>query len=289
MSVSVVIPCYNYGRFLGQALRSVLDQTLAPLDIVVVDDGSTDDSRQIAASFGARVRVLAQANQGVSAARNTGIAATNGEYVAFLDADDFWHPHKLAAQIARLAPSGAALVHCATIEVDGDGRECALVTAGKRGRPLRELALRRDPVILGGGSGAVVRRAALEKVGGFDVALSTSADWDMWRRLLTHFDIEFCPEPLVYYRLHGHGMHRNVRVFEHDMRLAFAKMFADPYCRDLQRIRRRCEANLEFTLTGAYGHERELVAAMRCAFAGVRQDPRPFLRKLAQLAMRARR
>src|SRR5438045_4325502 len=93
--VSVVIPNYNYARYVGDAVDSVLGQTYADLEVIVVDDGSTDASRDVLLSYGDSVKTISQQNQGVSAARNNGVAASRGEFVAFLDADDLWLPEKV--------------------------------------------------------------------------------------------------------------------------------------------------------------------------------------------------
>src|SRR6478735_6137584 len=99
--VSVIIPTYNYGRFLRHALRSALDQTVTPLEIIVVDDGSTDETPDVVASFGEKVRYIRQENSGVCVARNRGVADSTGKLIAFLDADDIWEPEKLAKQRER--------------------------------------------------------------------------------------------------------------------------------------------------------------------------------------------
>ncbi|MEW4527080.1 glycosyltransferase family 2 protein [Maioricimonas sp. JC845] len=109
-TVSVVIPCYNGEAFIGEAIRSVLDQTHAPLEVIVIDDGSTDRSATRAAEFGTPVRVISQENQGESVARNRGIDEAHGEWVAFLDADDLWEPQKLEIQL-QVATSRTD-VHC---------------------------------------------------------------------------------------------------------------------------------------------------------------------------------
>src|SRR5689334_14706815 len=99
INVSVVIPSFNYGRFIGEAIQSVLNQTIPVEEIIVVDDDSTDDTAIIISSFGKCVRYIKQMNAGVCAARNRGVAESSGEYIAFLDADDTWEPTKLEKQI----------------------------------------------------------------------------------------------------------------------------------------------------------------------------------------------
>jgi glycosyltransferase involved in cell wall biosynthesis len=113
LDVSVVIPCFNAGSYLAETLRSVLGQTFMPREILVVDDGSTDDSAQIASSFGGPVRVLQQKNQGESVARNVGIDAASGKWVAFLDADDIWEPTKLEEfdEVVRTSSDDLVCVH----------------------------------------------------------------------------------------------------------------------------------------------------------------------------------
>src|SRR5262245_20179101 len=111
-SVSVVIPCYNAGRFLKETLESILAQTRPALEVIVVDDGSTDDSAAVAGAFGPPVRVLRQSNQGESVARNRGLDEARGDWVAFLDADDVWAPDKLERQLAAVEGSpGVACCH----------------------------------------------------------------------------------------------------------------------------------------------------------------------------------
>ena len=116
MTVSVVIPCYNREGILGRAIRSALAQTVPPLEIVVVDDGSTDGSADVARGFGGCVRVIEQPNGGAAAARNRGIEAARGDWIAFLDSDDEWHPEKLALQLAAAERfPETRLVFCDTV------------------------------------------------------------------------------------------------------------------------------------------------------------------------------
>src|SRR5256714_5565574 len=110
--VSVVVTTYNQAAFIGAALESVLAQTFSDSEVIVVDDGSTDDTSEVVRSFGSRLTYIRQRNQGVAASRNTGVAATRGELVAFLDGDDLWEPDKLAAQVSAAArwPTSAVFV-----------------------------------------------------------------------------------------------------------------------------------------------------------------------------------
>src|SRR5688500_9583140 len=100
--VSVVIPAYNYGHFVTEAVASALNQTHPHVEVIVVDDGSTDGTADILKPFGSRIRYIYQPNRGLSAARNTGIRAARGEWVAFLDADDLWHPSKTETQLSAV-------------------------------------------------------------------------------------------------------------------------------------------------------------------------------------------
>lgn len=137
-TVSVVIPCYNGSAFVRETLESALNQTHAPLEAIVVDDGSTDDSASIAESFGSPVRVIRQENQGESVARNRGIEEARGEWIAFLDADDVWKPEKLEKQLG-IAHSGVTAVHTAFFTF---GDDSSIIDPGKQ-PPEERYSLRR--------------------------------------------------------------------------------------------------------------------------------------------------
>jgi glycosyltransferase involved in cell wall biosynthesis len=121
-TISVVIPCYNGARYLPETLASVLRQTLPPHEVIVVDDGSTDDSAAVAASFGPPVRVLRQPNQGESVARNRGIDEARGNWIAFIDADDLWDPSKLERQVDGLPEDTVAVCTAGNTLDDASGR-----------------------------------------------------------------------------------------------------------------------------------------------------------------------
>lgn len=183
MRVSVVIPCHNVAEHLPKAFASVMAQTHADLDVVCVDDGSTDASPQVLAGFvqahPGRVRVITQANRGASAARNVGLRATVGTYVQFLDADDTLHPDKLAAQVELARREGLPDLIVGDFEqVMPDG--LLLPALALYGRPWMALIRTR----MGTTSANLWKREALEAAGGWNEELASSQDYELMFRLL---------------------------------------------------------------------------------------------------------
>ncbi|HZR22167.1 MAG TPA: glycosyltransferase [Vicinamibacterales bacterium] len=267
--VSVVITNYNCGRFVADAVETALGQSYPHVEVIVVDDGSTDDSLSVLAPYRDRVRVVAQPNQGVSGARNTGIRESRGDLVAFFDADDRWHRDKLAKQVPLFANPAVGLVYCGVEYIDERGNSLGTNLRGLRGRVLRDIALLRETVVLAGGSTAVVRKRLFDAVGGFDPELSTAADWDMWRRIACVAEIDVAREPLMQYRLRAGSMHRNPAVFEHDMLYGFARMFADPAAREVKALRRRGYAKLYLMLSGSFFEAGDAAKAMTYAVRSI--------------------
>jgi glycosyltransferase involved in cell wall biosynthesis len=272
-SVTVVIPAYNHARYVAAAVDSALAQTLPPAEVIVVDDGSTDDTPSVLSSYGARICLIRQPNQGVAAARNNGAAAGTGEWIAFLDADDAWLPRKLERQVACFAAKAeVGLVHCGVEEIDAAGRTLGSRLDGLEGQVAPELLQFRRAVILGGGSGFVVRRAVFDELDGFDPRLSTSADWDFFLRAACRCRVGFVPEVLLRYRLHGGNMHKNVDAMERDMLLGYAKAFADPALpRGISR--RRCYGSLHAVLAGSFFAARRYGKFLRHAAAALLLNP----------------
>lgn len=205
-TVSVVIPCYNAERFLGEALAGVQAQTHPPLETIVVDDGSTDSSAAVAERFPS-VRVLRQANAGVAAARSRGLAAARGEWVAFLDADDRWRPAKLARQLARAA-EGFDFVYC---DSENFGEPGFLPATRSAYSELPEGDVFR--ALVGGNfvttSGVLARRSLLQAGGPFEARFSPAEDWAVWLRLAGAVPFGCVREVLVDYRVHAAGISRN--------------------------------------------------------------------------------
>jgi glycosyltransferase involved in cell wall biosynthesis len=287
-AVSVVIPAFNHARYLPEAIDSALGQTLPAAEVIVVDDGSADDTPQVLEPYRDSVRIVRQANRGVSAARNAGAALCHGDLLAFLDADDVWLPDKLAAQAARFAEGPAlGLVHCAVEEIDADGRPLRTRTDGMEGQVAEEMLLFRRAVILGGGSGAVVTRARFDEVGGFDESLGTSADWDLHHRIARRAEVGFVPRVLLRYRVHGANMHADVARTAREMLAAYAKAFAEEPA--LRPLRGRAYGGLHAMLAGSFHAQGRPGSALAHGLRALAHDPSRSGRLLAYPLRRLRR
>jgi glycosyltransferase involved in cell wall biosynthesis len=201
--VSVIVAAYNAEATLAETLRSALAQSYRPVEVILVDDGSTDRTAEIAASF-PEVILIRQANAGVAAARNAGIRASRGEWLAPLDADDLWHPAKLERQVAAAlaAPELPGFVYCWLRVIDGAGR---IRGSGDRdavaGRVIHRHLLRN---FAGAGGQALFRRDAVAALGGYDESLERCEDILLQFQLAARHPVAFVPEHLIGYRL-GEG------------------------------------------------------------------------------------
>jgi glycosyltransferase involved in cell wall biosynthesis len=199
VKVSVVIPTYNRAATVGRAINSALAQHVPDLEVVVVDDGSTDSTSQVLSQYGSQVSVLHQPNQGVARARTNGVLAAKGEFVAFLDSDDEWYPHKLARQLSLLEqhPS-AGLVSSGAEFVEPGGRIRSRVSQTAAGNLVGWLMYRNCIVT----SSVLVRRECLLSVQPmFRAENWAGEDWDLWLRLAARWPFVVSPEVLVRYHL----------------------------------------------------------------------------------------
>ncbi len=216
-TVDVVMPCYNGAKYVTQALESAVAQTHKPRAIIVVDDGSTDDSAQVVRDLAAKhadgnIQLIQQSNAGEPAARNTGIATSTATWVAQLDTDDWWEPNKLELQLAvandASAPGGGencVLVHTGVIGHFPDGSTTAHdgpATTDRVGHVTRALL---EPRSIGHPS-IMVRRSALDKIGGYDAEFKQACDLDLYFRLSVVGTFAFVPEYLLHYRYHAGQM-----------------------------------------------------------------------------------
>jgi glycosyltransferase involved in cell wall biosynthesis len=229
---------------------------VSPCEIIVVDDGSTDDTAELLASVkDERVRYIRQENAGVSAARNRGAAESRGEYIAFLDADDLWEPTKLEKQLTVFERDPEiGLVHCGMREFDdATGETVRLYLNGGSGWIGDALLLWQGPVVVGPGGTIMVTRETFNSVGGFDTRLRLGEDWDFCYRVARKRKVEFVPEPLVNYRSHGGAAHRNVEEMERGMGLFYQKAFAEGDDH-VMSLKNRALSNFHKTLSGSYFH-----------------------------------
>jgi glycosyltransferase involved in cell wall biosynthesis len=272
--VSVVIPAYNAAPTLGRTLESVLKQTFASLDVIVVDDGSTDDTAEIAQSTGdVRVKVIQTPNGGVSRARNRGMAGASGELIALLDADDLWLPDKLEKQVNLMdAEPDIGVSFTAATRVDESGSVIGELPALMYDDYSAALLLY-SVVISAADSTAVIRRDVAEQLGGFDPNFSQCADWDYFLRASRVATIAPLPEPLVLYWTAASNMSRDIALLERDTFAVLRKTFDDPEFAAYVPIRRRVYSNHWMICSGSYLHAGLMGAALRCLVHGLAADP----------------
>lgn len=231
MRISVVIPAFNAERYLDECIRSVLAQTLPVVEVLIVDDGSTDGTLAMARGFGENVRVLHQQQGGPARARNLGASEAQGDWIAFLDADDFWQPEKLSRQRAQLLRDPSAVL-CYTgllaLKLDGSLVPVAPPTLAEVDRMLRMTNPGIPP------SAVMIRRDTLLDAGGFNEVQRGCEDWDLWFRLrkFGHFAIVETPDTV--YRESLGGLSSNPVHMYQD----FLRMFDRVLLQDLHGISR---------------------------------------------------
>ncbi len=253
--VSVVMPAFNAREFIGAAIQSVLQQDYANLEVIVVDDGSTDGTSHLDCLQNERIKLLHQLNAGPAAARNTGLRHAKGELIAFLDADDLWLPHKLAVQVAYLhqhPEAGAVFGRFVRWEADQNGLfaayqipggECddPLMTCAPSGSIYTALLLDSVVHIIT----AMVRREVFERIGTFDEALPTGEDYEFWLRASRSFKIDQLARTLAVYRIHSASITKVPREENNEylvlMRTVneYGLSGADGLCVSMDTLRRR--------------------------------------------------
>ena len=244
---------------MAEAIESVLAQSHAPIECLVIDDGSTDGTRDAVATFGHAVNYVRQAHSGVSMARNRGTELAHGDLVAFLDHDDTWLPDKLALQIAAMQAGRSTMVLCALEVIDAAGAPLGTKRLGDHSDLVTGMVMFDGTDTVSCSSTSLIGRQELTAMGGFDPSLAMSADW----------------EPLVRYRVHDSNMSRSVGAMERDMNHAFAKAFAHPKLpAALRHNRGLAYSRLYRMLSGSYRDSGERVQALRTLAIALRYNPR---------------
>jgi len=196
--VSVIIPTYNRGWILKEAIDSVLSQDFEDFELIVVDDGSTDNTQDILNGYARDIIALRQENHGVSAARNAGIASASGHFIAFLDSDDLWLPGKLARQVDFFKSNPDAMI-CQTEEL--------WIRNGKRVNPKNRhkkfsgmIFKHSLPLCIVSPSAVMLKKSLLDKTGVFDESLPACEDYDLWLRISRKFPVFLIDTPLIIKR-----------------------------------------------------------------------------------------
>ncbi|MDE5463882.1 glycosyltransferase family A protein [Bradyrhizobium sp. CSS354] len=230
--VSVLIPAYNARQTIAETLRTVQQQTYGDLEIIVVDDGSTDDTADIVSQFGRqdpRILLIRQSNAGVAVARNTALASSKGSLIAPLDADDLWHPYKIERQVANLrkAPVDVGFDYCWFVDVDADSIITRCYASRFEGDIYHPLVLGN---FIGNSSVPLIRRALLEQIGGWDPRLRAAdaqgcEDWLLYLQIAERARAVLSPAFLVGYRQLPRAMSRNVRQMtrSYELTMSYAR------------------------------------------------------------------
>lgn len=270
-TVSIIVPAYNQSRYLGDAIRSALAQTRADLEVIVVDDGSTDDTPAVCQGFtDPRVRYVWQENRGLSAARNTGLREARGEFLSFLDSDDQFLPEKLELLLAAFERDpGLGLVAGQAVLIDQEGRPIGEVFDRPLPAGLADLLLG-NPLHVGS---VLLRREWQARVGHFDETLRSYEDWDMWLRLArAGCRMEWVPKPVSLYRFHLEQMTRIGAQMTVATFAVLDKTFQDPSLPEAWRARRDEAYSRGF-----------LRAAAQAYTGGAFTEAREFMRKAVEI------
>ena len=229
--VSVIVPTFNCARYLSRALDSALAQTFRDYEILVVDDGSTDETRELVDRYGGKVRYFYQANGGLSSARNLALSKASGEFIAYLDADDMWYPQKLETQVEFLDRNqDCGLVHSDVTVIDEMDQVIYFQVNKERGREvpqggsMRALLQENHVLILT----VLERRDCIERVGTFDERLKETQDYLHWMLLaMEGIPFGYIPEPLAKYRWRRDNLSGNPRRTQEDLQGAFGILLSE--------------------------------------------------------------
>lgn len=268
--ITVVIPVYNAENYLKPTIESILNQTYKNVEIIAVDDGSSDLSVDIIQSFAGRVALIQQQNVGPAAARNRGVAAAKGEWIAFLDADDLWESDKLEKQMQSIADCEWSYTDIRFMGGVNDGKRDSYFSEKLSGNIFINLISKNFIST----SSVLIRRTVFNEVGGFDVALRTIEDWDFWIRIARHYSIAYVPLPLVRYRIHSVSSSRNSRKTLPCHLKVIEKIFLPGgVAEDMLHLKRSAKANSLSICSQIAEEEKDYLFAFQCAFYACIQQP----------------
>jgi|GEM_PF-939201 len=280
-TVSIIIPTYNRAQFIGQTIDSVLAQTFTDYEIIVVDDASTDDTAQVLAGYGDRIRVITlETNTGPSLTRNTALQEARGELIAFLDSDDLWYPIMLATTVAHLKKNPATdMVGAAWDVIDESGQPIRPANKPSNFQPavqadfLRAIAVGNFLLPLS----LLIRRKCFDCCGGFDPTLRASVDWDLFVRLAAHnHKLDLIDVPVARYRRHRASITGDPQRMEQASRQLLEKLFSN------EALAPRLAGLKEYAYMKMY-----LAVAKFCHEAGLETERRNFVQMAERLYPKA--
>ena len=253
VKITAIVPAYNAAKTITETILSVQQQTFKEWELIVVNDGSTDDTLKVLNSIDeSRLRIISIANAGVANARNVGIANARGEYIAFLDADDLWLADKLELQLKALIENSQAIVAYSWTTFMEEKLKGNIYSSSPhyqyRGNVYPRL-LQGD--FIHSGSNTLIRKQALDKVGGFDSDCNSCEDWDMWLRLAAIGDFTVIPKhQIIYRRAYGSATSNVEKMYDRAMFSVEKAYQSAP--QNLQYLRKITEANLQMYIASLY-------------------------------------
>lgn len=256
--VSVVIPTHNRQELIADAVRSVLDQSYKRMEIIVVDDGSTDNTREVISHFDQPITYIYQERSERSKARNTGVKYSSGEYIAFLDSDDVWERHKIERQVAVLdAEPCIGVVYTDMSYLDTHGRIIKGPVSEERsegiGQSLYEALMCEN--VVGSPSAVMVRRGCLAEAGLFDERMRSCEDLDLWRRLAKHHRFYRIGEPLVGFRIHAGNTQKDRSVMAEGYQTILLKICCERHPEHVSHVN-EAVLKLLVKIADLYWHDR---------------------------------
>ena len=265
--VSIIIPCYNQARFLAEAIGSALEQDYPAKEVIVVNDGSPDDTREVASRFQGEIVYLEQENRGFSGARNTGIRASRGEYVAFLDSDDIYVPGAIGDLVSYLDGHPDVGLVCGDAILFNETGPLGLKSA-RSGKPNNPVNFRWDTVAYCATSSTVmVRRYCFDRTAFFEEAVREGGeDWLLWVRLSLDFNMAYLDRALVRYRLHGLNATSNIERINRGNRQAAVYAVDNPRFAEYPRHFRSKLLFYRFATTWRMGPRKDALRYLLRAF-----------------------
>lgn len=229
--VSVVIPVYNGEKYIEECFHSVYQQSYRPMEVIVIDDGSTDNSLNLIKQIPGEKKVISQQNTDVSQARNTGIQTASGEFIAFIDQDDIWEKEKLEKQVRVFGENlSTDLVFTDSLKFNDKGekrqpRDKHKIASQLNDRNLFSTLMRKNVLMP---SAVMVKKESIEKAGLFDPSFKTCGDYEMWLRMSAlGMKFLYLPEPLVLYRQHAENTYKKSEIMHEDRLKALDSIFAN--------------------------------------------------------------